>query len=96
MHAKRGEKRDGSTSATLQTLVTECQARRDELYPVELFDDLMSIVEQHVATGKAMFDGRSFTRKMSMDGRSFTRKMMMAPGIAASTKDAGGVKTQVV
>ena len=87
-NAKHGAKQDGGASATLQTLVTQCQARRDELYPVELFEDLMSIVEQQVATGKATFAGRSFTRKMSMGS------MMLAPTIASASKD--GVKTQVV
>lgn len=70
-------------TTTLQTLVTQCKARRDELYPPELFEDLMSIVEQQVSTGTAKF---SFTRKRSMTEKE------LAPSLSLARKSSTPMK----
>jgi hypothetical protein len=99
--------KQGSGSSTLQKLVTQCKARRDELYPVELFEDLMSIVEQHVETGKAIFARRASLTPLEGAAKSFKRSITSTnlptggtgsfkSALHAAPKDGMKMKTQVV
>ena len=86
-----GKAKRGKVTATLSELVHICKAQRDELFPSELYGDMLQIVEEEVEQGGATFK-RQGTRRLSSQPSQApgkARQAVLSPKLEINTKWVG-------